>query len=105
MNAPVDHAGLARPWRDIAREVIDGTDVSMGDLFSTRQQRAVAWARHEVMYRLATETSMSNPRIGAVLGNRDASTVFHGVKAHALRRNLPMPVGQGRLLVFPQEAC
>jgi len=48
------------------------------DIESDRRNMDVMPARHELMYRLRTETSWSLPRIGRFLGNRDHTTILHG---------------------------
>jgi len=48
------------------------------DIESDRRTTDIIPARHELMYRLRTETTWSLPRIGRFLGNRDHTTVLHG---------------------------
>lgn len=55
----------------------------------TSEQRHKAWAeaRQVAMYVAHEITGASLPRIGRVLGNRDHTTVLHGVRA--MRQRLP----------------
>ncbi|WIY54132.1 helix-turn-helix domain-containing protein [Devosia sp. YIM 151766] len=69
----------------ILREVSEKHKVAMVDLLSTRRARAYVLARHEAMYRMRHETSMSYPQIGRRMGGRDHSTVMHGIRKHAER--------------------
>lgn len=50
-------------------------------------------ARQAAYYRIRTETTLSYPAIGRLIGDRDWTTVMHGVRKHALRHNLPLPGG------------
>lgn len=56
------------------------------DIESDRRTKEVIKARHELMYRLRTETTWSLPRIGRFLGNRDHTTVIHGF--HKFKKQL-----------------
>lgn len=76
---------LRTPFADIMRQVGDKHGVSVAELLSPARSRCPAWARQEVMYRARRETSLSLPQIGQRLGNRDHSTVLHGVRAHEKR--------------------
>lgn len=72
-------------WRDIVEEVAAKHGVFMSDMRSVRRGRAQVAARHEAMWRLRNETTMSLPEIGRRLGGRDHTTVLHGVKRHQER--------------------
>lgn len=69
----------------IIKDICHKHGCTMGELYSARRAHPLVVARHEAMYRLSKETSMSLPAIGRRLGGRDHSTVIHGVKKHALR--------------------
>ena len=53
---------------------------SPGDLISRRHQAPLARVRHIVMYLSHRLTSMSFPKIGQLLGDRDHTTIMHGVR-------------------------
>jgi hypothetical protein len=47
--------------------------------------RAITRWRQKAMYRMNRELGWSTPRIGRKLGDRDHTTVMHGIRAHAAR--------------------
>lgn len=55
-------------------------------LIGKRRTKPIVLARHEAMWGLR-KLGLSYPRIGALLGGRDHSTVIHGVRKHAERIN------------------
>lgn len=62
----------------------------------------VVRARHWVMYHAWFDgRDLSLPRIGAMMGGRDHSTVWNGVMAHALRHHLPFPPGARPERAYP----
>lgn len=69
----------------IVREVCIKYGISMEDLISERRHKQIVQPRQEAMYRLATETDWSLPRIGRYLGGRDHTTVLHGKRKFAAR--------------------
>lgn len=71
------------PAQRIIRDICQKHGVTMGELLSARRARPLVAARHEAMYRLSKETSMSLPAIGRRMGGRDHTTVIHGVRKHA----------------------
>ncbi len=73
------------PWKVILREVAAAHGVDLLDLMSKRRGRALVAARHEAMYRMRYETTMSLPQIGRRMGGRDHSTVLHGIRSHECR--------------------
>ena len=79
------------------REIIEETAAWHGfthmDLCSAGKQRLLVYARHEAMWRCASETLHSLPKIGRALGGRDHTTVIHGIRAHAKRNDVPLPRG------------
>ena len=83
---------LRHHWRTVVREVAEANGITIDDLIGPRRSRRASWPRQEAMYRMRNETPLSYPEIGARLGNRDHTTVLHGVKAHAKRANLPPPL-------------
>lgn len=72
-------------WKAIVAEVCTKHGVSILDLASIRRSRGLPEARHEAMYRLRHETTMSLPEIGRKLGGRDHSTVLNGIRRHEER--------------------
>lgn len=64
----------------IVAEVCVKHDKFLLDIESDRKTNDIIPARQELMYRLRTETTWSLPRIGRFLGNRDHTTVLHGVQ-------------------------
>lgn len=73
----------------IVEEVAWKHGISTIDLVSERRSVPLCNARHEVYYRLRTETTWSLPRIGKFIGNRDHTTVINGIKRHKKRVWLP----------------
>lgn len=72
-------------WRSIIEEVAQKHGVLMSDMRSVRRGRPLVAARHEAMWRMRNETSMSLPEIGRRLGGRDHTTVLHGIRKHEAR--------------------
>lgn len=72
-------------WKSIVREVSKKHGISIPDILSARRSVPVVRARHEVMYRLSTETTLSYPQIGKRLGGKDHTTVIHGAQRHRER--------------------
>jgi hypothetical protein len=66
------------------------------DIIGRSRAHAVCVARDEACYRICTETDASTVRAGKLLGNRDHSTIFHGIRAHAERHGLVMPSGSAK---------
>lgn len=56
------------------------------DLTSKRHTRRFAWARHEAMAVIKDRFGLSLPRIGALFGGRDHTTVLSGIRAYEARR-------------------
>lgn len=71
-------------WRRIILEVAIKHNVMPAEMLSAQRAYNLVAARHEVMYRLKTETTMSLPAIGKKLG-KDHTTVLHGVRKHKAR--------------------
>lgn len=66
--------------RAIVKEVAREMEVSVMDIISTRRCRDYVMARQYIMWRLKRETTWSLPRIGQFLGNRDHTTILHGIR-------------------------
>lgn len=77
---------LAMPhWRRIVLDVCQKHGLRYQDIISARRPVPLVRARHEAMYRLQQETTMSLPAIGKRLGNRDHTTVMWGIRKHQQR--------------------
>ena len=59
--------------------------VTVLDIKSPRRHHSLVLARQEAFYRARHETALSLPQIGMLMGNKDHTTVLHGVKAHTKR--------------------
>lgn len=55
------------------------------EITSSRRFVPLVAARHEAMWRLSKETSMSLPAIGRKLGGKDHTTVLYGIRRHEER--------------------
>lgn len=75
----------AERWKVIIAEVCEKHGIDWIELVSDRRPAATVLARHEAMYRMRHETTMSLPAIGRKLGGRDHSSVFHGIRRHEER--------------------
>ena len=73
----------------ILRDICRRHDVTLAHLAGRSRRKDIIPARHEAYYRLKDEVGLSFPRIGAILGGRDHSTVIHGARKHAARHGLP----------------
>lgn len=69
----------------ILKEVATKHDCLVRDLKSDHRRRALVIARHEACWRLYREADLSLPRIGRFLGNRDHTTILHGIRQHEKR--------------------
>lgn len=78
-------------WKVIIRDICKKYEIHLADLMSIRRDRATVRARHEAMYRMRVETTMSMPEIGRRLGGRDHTTVLHGIKQHTKRMEAEQP--------------
>lgn len=73
------------PWKRILEEVCEKYGISRVDILSDRRSQKYVIARHEAMYRMRHETTMSYPAIGRRLGGKDHTSVMHGIKRHMHR--------------------
>lgn len=55
------------------------------DLIGPDRARPIAFARHEAMSVVKDRWGLSLPRIGQLFGDRDHTTVLHGIQSHADR--------------------
>lgn len=63
--------------------------ISMKDMDGEYRGQRYTKARQEAMYLIARDTNLSYPRIGRMFGDRDHTTILHGVIRHADRNGLP----------------
>jgi len=73
----------ASDW--IVLQVSAAHNVTDHDMKSKRRNKPAVLARHEAMYRMRNETTMSLPLIGRKFGDRDHTTVLYGIRKHAER--------------------
>lgn len=69
----------------IARSVAKKHHISFTDLISARRSVHLVRARQEAMWLMRKYTVLSLPHIGKILGNRDHTTVLHGIRAFEAR--------------------
>lgn len=69
-------------WLDIVHEVCAKHCITKAELMSVRRARNIVAARHEAMWRMSKETTMSLPAIGRRMGDRDHTTVLHGIRKY-----------------------
>jgi chromosomal replication initiation ATPase DnaA len=74
--------------REIADEICKEYKLKFQQLISDRRERHLVIARHHFMYRATTETDKTTVQIGRFLGNRDHTTVMHGIKKYKARMGL-----------------
>jgi hypothetical protein len=72
-------------WLEIIDQVCAKHSLTRSELIGCRRERRLVAARHEAMYRMSKETTMSLPAIGRRMGNKDHSTVLHAIRKHAAR--------------------
>ena len=71
---------------NILREVAEQEGVPVGALTSPSRLRRYVRPRQLVYYRAFTECPwLSLPEIGRRIGNRDHTTVIHGIRVHCAR--------------------
>jgi chromosomal replication initiation ATPase DnaA len=69
----------------ILEEVAGKWGLEPRDLIGVSRQRSVAWPRQEVMYRIHETGCFSTTQIGRFLGDRDHTTILHGIRRHKAR--------------------
>lgn len=74
--------------RRIADEICRQYKLTFQQLISDRRDRPLVIARHHFMHRATMETDKTTVQIGRFLGNRDHTTVLHGVKKYKARTGL-----------------
>lgn len=66
--------------KDIIRVVCREIGVSRAEMLADRRQKSIVNARHIVFWLAKTLTARSLPEIGRLAGNRDHTTVLHGIR-------------------------
>lgn len=79
----------------IIAEIAQNRGVSFVNVMGKSQVRATCVVRDECFYELRMQTKLSLPQIGRLVGGRDHSSVFWGIKRHAARigADVPGPMG------------
>lgn len=85
VGAPVGQSPM-EAYAAILEAVASRYGLKPEDLTSKRHTRRFAWARHEAMAVIKDRFSLSLPRIGALFGGRDHTTVLSGIRAYETRR-------------------
>src|SRR5690606_38723466 len=70
-----------RPWRvnEIIRAVSKASGIPVRDITGPLRAKELVYARQAVMWIARQQGCWSYPQIGRLLGNRDHTTVMHGV--------------------------
>lgn len=71
--------------RQIIGEVALKHGLKISEIKASRRTAHLVLARQECCYRLATETLLSLPQIGRLMGGRDHTSVLYSVRRHAYR--------------------
>lgn len=74
-----------RTMRDVAEAVARRHGMHLRDLTGPCRSAACVKARHEAFYEIRRQLDRSLPQIGRFFGNRDHSTVLHGIRRHEQR--------------------
>jgi hypothetical protein len=83
--ATYDQPAVPSPAMMIKREVCREWGIMYGDIVGPRRFVAISCARHVAMWLEKQTTEHSLPHIGRQFGDRDHSTVLHGVRVTAAR--------------------
>lgn len=73
---------LRSKWKQIVTEVCAKHNIGRVEILSRTRRYAVVHARHEAMWRMRAETTLSLPEIAKRLGGLDHTTVLHGIRRH-----------------------
>ena len=76
--------------RDIARQTARRHRIPYAEIIGPVRTKNVVRARHEAFYLIRKLLGLSLPQIGRIFGDRDHTTVLHGIKKHAERNELPL---------------
>jgi chromosomal replication initiation ATPase DnaA len=83
--AALDRAQDPGGARKIAHDTALDYGLTFEEMISLRRDRHIVRARHHAMWKMKKNTDRSLPQIGRILGDRDHTTVLHGVRAHEKR--------------------
>lgn len=84
----VEDLGDGRSMRGILSDVSWRHGVPVDALRGPDRRRWAVYPRQEAMYLMYKTGRFSLPQIGIFLGDRDHTTVLHGIRAHAKRKGL-----------------
>lgn len=73
-----------KKMRKICNDVCVANELSLSELRGANRRRHVAWPRQDAM-RFLAEAGYSTNEIGRYLGNRDHTTILHGIAASRAR--------------------
>jgi chromosomal replication initiation ATPase DnaA len=76
---------------EIIAEVAKETGLTVAMLVGDRRSRPIVAARHLAYWRAARETGASLAAIGRAFGDRDHTTIIHGIRKHEQRCGLKSP--------------
>lgn len=65
---------------DIIKRESARTGISMDDILGEKRNADLCHLRHYIMWLAKIETGLSYPQIGRAFGNKDHTTILHGVK-------------------------
>jgi chromosomal replication initiator protein len=77
---PLGEDGTSISPMEIVRSVADYFKLTQEELFGKSRSQAIVIARQIAMYLCREKTSMSLPKIGALFGGRDHTTVMYAIK-------------------------
>lgn len=77
----------------IKRDVAARYDITTACIDGEARPVKFLKARHEALYLVARDTTLSYARIGRLFGDRDHTTVISGIRTHARKNALPLPRG------------
>jgi hypothetical protein len=81
---PTSHNRPAFPIRkELLLQTLESHGVGLDELMSPRRLLKLVAARQELYARLKMFTRMSYPQIGRFCGDRDHTTIMHGVRKYA----------------------
>jgi chromosomal replication initiation ATPase DnaA len=83
--------------KEIIRRVCKAYGLPIRDMLSPRRQKYLNQPRQHAMYLCKIYTDLSLPQIGKAFGNRDHTTVLHGIARHRQRRQagISFPIIEG----------
>ncbi len=76
---------------EIIAEVAKEAGMTVAMLVGDRRSRPIVAARHLAYWRVARETGASLAAIGRAFGDRDHTTIIHGIRKHEQRCGLRSP--------------